>query len=157
MRSLIETKRAEMPLWTNPFPFMRRLTEEMDRVFGMEPRFFGQAGTETAWSPAIEVFERDKKFYVRAELPGLAKEDVKVTIVHDGLTIEGERKEEKEEKKEGFYRTERSYGSFYRQIALPEHVKAEEAKATFKNGVLEIEIPAIPMPEVKARALEIQG
>jgi HSP20 family protein len=136
MRSLIETKRAAVPLWTNPFPFMRRLTEEMDRVFGMEPKFFGQAGAETAWAPAIEVFERDKKFVVRAELPGLAKEDVKVTIVHDGLT---------------------SYGSFYRQIALPEHVKAEEAKATFKNGVLEIEMPAIPMPEVKARALEIQG
>jgi HSP20 family protein len=158
MRSLIQTRRAEAPLSSNPFTFMRRLTEEMDRAFGIEPRFFGPAATETAaWAPAIEVFERDNKFFVRAELPGLTREEVKVTVVPDGLTIEGERKMEKEEKKEGFYRTERSYGSFYRQIALPEHVNAEGAKASFKNGVLEVEIPAVPMPEVKARALEIQG
>ena len=157
MRNLIERK-AEVPLWTNPFPFMRRLTEEMDRVFGLEPGIAAQMETGMAtWSPAIEVFERDNTFFVRAELPGLVKEDVKVTVVHDALAIEGERKFEKEEKKEGFYRTERQYGTFYRRIALPEHLKAEAAKATFKNGVLEIEIPTIPVPEVKKRTLEIQG
>jgi HSP20 family protein len=158
MRTLLEKKRAEMPLLTNPFPFMRRLTEEMDRAFGLEPRFLGITEADTTtWAPAIEIFERDNAFFVRAELPGLTKEDVKVTVVHDELTIEGERKIEKEEKKEGFYRTERSYGGFYRSIALPEHLKAEAAKATFKNGVLEIEIPTIPVPEVKKRTLEIQG
>ena len=155
MRNLLERK-TEVPLWTNPFPFMRRLTEEMDRAFGLEPRVPLEAEIAT-WSPAIEVFERDRAFFVRAELPGLTKEEVKVTVVHDELTIEGERKVEKEEKKEGFYRTERRYGSFYRRIALPEHVKAEGAKATFKNGVLEIEIPTIPIPEATKRTLEIQG
>ena len=80
-----------------------------------------------------------------------------MTVAHDELTIEGERKIETEEKKEGFYRTERSYGGFYRHIVLPEHVKAEEAKATFKNGVLEVAMPVIPVPEVTKRTLEIQG
>lgn len=158
MRTLVEKKKAEMPLWSSPFPFMRRLTDEMDRAFGLDPGLLGVTGPDTStWAPAIEVFERNNTFIVRAELPGLTKENVKVAVAHDELTIEGERKMEKEEKKEGFYRTERSYGGFYRRIPLPEHVKAEAAKATFKNGVLEIEMPAIPVPEVKKRTLEIQG
>ncbi len=157
MRTLPEKKPAENPLWISPFPFMRRLTEEMDRAFGLDP-LLGVAGApKPTWAPPIEVFERDHMFVVRAELPGLAKEDVKVTLTHEALTIEGERKVEKEEKTENFYRTERSYGGFRRCIALPDHVKAEAAKATFKNGVLEIEMPAIPIPEAKTRTLEIQG
>jgi HSP20 family protein len=64
---------------------------------------------------------------------------------------------QKEETKEGVYRTERNYGAFYRRIPLPEYVKAEAARATFKNGVLEVEIPTIPVPEVKKRTVEIQG
>ena len=78
-------------------------------------------------------------------------------VIHDELTIEGERKFEKEETKEGIYRTERNYGAFYRRIPLPEYVKAEAAQATFKNGVLEVAIPTIPVPEVKRRTVEIQG
>jgi HSP20 family protein len=156
MRTLLEKKSEG--LLSSPFPFMRRLTEEMDRAFGLGPTFFGPVEpAPTAWVPAIEIFERDNTFFVRAELPGLTKEDVKVTVIHDEVTIEGERKMEKEEKKEGFYRTERYYGGFYRRIALPEHVKAEAAKATFKDGLLQIEIPTIPVPEVKKRTLEIQG
>ena len=98
------------------------------------------------WVPAIEVFERDEKFVVRVDLPGLKKEEVKIEATHDELTIEGERKVEKEEKEEGLYRTERTYGRFFRRIGIPEHVKAEGAVALFKNGVLEIEMPAIPVP-----------
>jgi HSP20 family protein len=146
----------ELPLWG--IPFMRRLTEEMDRPFGFKPGFLPL--TEPClggWSPDIEIFEHDNTFFVRADLPGLTKENVKVQVVHDELTIEGERKLEKEETKEGFYRTERTYGAFYRRISLPEYVKAEAAKATFKNGVLEVEIPTIPIPEVKKRTVEIQG
>ena len=142
----------------NPFTLMRRLAEDMDRVFGFKPVYPGMPepflGT---WSPEIEIFERDNTFVVRLDLPGLTKADVKVTVVHDELTIEGERKIERDERKEGFYRTERSYGGFYRRIPLPEHVKAEAAKATFKNGVLEIDMPTIPIPEATKRTLEIQG
>jgi len=78
-------------------------------------------------------------------------------VTHDELTIAGERKAQKEEKKEGYYRSERTYGKFYRRVGVPEHVKAEDAVATFKNGVLEIEMPAIPVPEVKTRTLAITG
>jgi HSP20 family protein len=143
----------------NPFAFMRRVTEELDRAFGLRPDVPGlPAFYPRTWAPEIEVFERDDKFVVRVDLPGLKKEDVKIEVAHDELTIEGERKVETEEKNEqGFYRTERTYGKFYRRIAIPEHVKAENAVAAFKNGVLEIEMPAIPVPEVKKRTVEIKG
>ncbi len=143
---------------TNPFAFMRRVTEELDRAFGLRSDIFGQPEFyPKVWSPEIEVFERDNKFYVHVDLPGLNKEDVKIGITHDELTIEGERSFEKEEKEKGFYRTERTYGRFCRSIEIPEHVKAEAAVATFKNGVLEIEMPAIPIPEVNKRTVEIKG
>jgi HSP20 family protein len=143
----------------NPFAFMRRVTEELDRAFGLRPEAPElPAFYPRMWAPEIEVFERDDKFVVRVDLPGLKKEDVKIEVTHDELTIEGERKVETEEKKEeGFYRTERTYGKFYRRITIPEHVKAENAVAAFKSGVLEIEMPAIPVPEVKKRTVEIKG
>jgi HSP20 family protein len=157
MRTFLDRQKQEAGLAVNPFPFMRRLTEEMDRAFGLGPSFFGPAWPETsAWVPPIEVFERDHTFFIRTELPGLTREDVKVAVGHDEVTIEGERKAETTDKKEGIYRTERSYGGFYRRIALPEHVKAEAAKATFKNGMLEIEIPTLPVPQIEKRTLEIQ-
>ncbi len=148
----------ELPFWGNPFPFMRRLTEEIDRAFATKPGFLGLTERHLGgWSPDIEIFEHDNTLFVRADLPGLTKENVKVQVVHDELTIEGERKLEKEGTTEGVYRTERNYGAFYRRIPLPEYVKAEAAQATFKNGVLEVAIPTIPVPEVKKRTLEIQG
>jgi HSP20 family protein len=130
----------------------------MDRAFGLDHRFGGGPVPETAtWAPAIEIFERNNTLFVRAELPGLTKEEVKITILNDELTIEGERKREADEKKEGFYRTERVYGGFYRRIVLPEHVETAGARATFKDGVLQIELPTIPLPEATKRTLEIQG
>ena len=141
---------------TDPFAFMHRITEELDRAFG--PRedlpLMGEPYPRM-WAPQIEVFERNEKFVVRVDLPGLKKEDVKIEVTHDELTIEGERKLEKEEKNEGLYRTERTYGKFVRRIQIPEHVKAENAVAAFKNGVLEIEMPTIPVPEVRKRTIEI--
>ena len=143
---------------TNPLTFMRRITEELDRAFGLGPDVVGPPQfSPRAWSPEVEVFERDNKFFVRVDLPGLTKENVKIEVAHDELTIEGERKLSKEQKEEGFYRTERTYGTFYRRIPIPEHVKAEDAVATFKDGVLEIEMPAIPIPEVRKRTVEIKG
>ena len=142
----------------DPFAFMRRITEELDRAFGPRedlpwmPELYPRM-----WAPQIEVFERNEKFIVRVDLPGLKKEDVKIEVTHDELTIEGERKLEKEEKEEGVYRTERRYGRFFRRLEIPEYVKAENAVAVFKNGVLEIEMPAIPIPEVKKRTVEITG
>jgi HSP20 family protein len=154
------------PETTNPFQMMRRFTQDMERLFedfgGFSvPNFFR---TDFApfrmdlnngdWMPQIEVLQNNGKFMVRADLPGLTKDDVKVEITDDLLTISGERKEEKEEKREDFYRSERSYGSFYRQIPLPEGAETENAAATFANGVLEITIPA-PKVAAPTRKLEI--
>jgi HSP20 family protein len=117
----------------------------MDRVFGQMPGTTGAA----AWSPVIEVKEKEGKLLVTAELPGLKKEDVKVHIDGDMLVVEGERKQEKEEKREGYYRSERSYGNFYRSIPLPQGAKGDQTAAQFNNGVLEV---TVPIPEAKAMA-----
>ena len=157
-------KTAEM---ANPFQMMRRFTRDMERLFENfqgfgSPNFFMTDFTpfrieleNVEWVPQIEVLQKNGQFMVRADLPGLTKDDVKVEVTDNLLTISGERKEEKEEKREGFYRSERSYGSFYRQIPLPEGVKTENAAAIFHNGVLEITIPA-PAVATPTRKLEIK-
>jgi len=133
----------------NPFALMRHFVEDMGRISGQMPRAMGDAA---AWSPIIEVKEKEGKLLVAAELPGLKKEDVKVHIEGDTLVVEGERKQEKEEKGEGYYHSERSYGKYYRSIPLPEGAKADQTVAQFNNGVLEV---TIPIPEVKAKRQEI--
>ena len=157
-------RRAEM---FNPFHMMRRFTKDMERMFGdfngftfptlfktdFEP--FRMEFDEVKWVPPLEVFFNDGQFMVRADLPGLTKDDVKIEVTDEFLTISGERKEEKEDKREGFYRTERNYGSFFRQITLPENVTTDKAIATFNNGVLEITMPATKV-EKPVRKLEIK-
>jgi HSP20 family molecular chaperone IbpA len=105
------------------------------------------------WTPQMELMQKNGQFMVRADLPGLTKDDVKIELTENMLMIRGERKEEKEEKREGFYHSERSYGSFYRRIPLPEGAKIENATATFHNGVLEITMPAKKV-ETAIRKLE---
>jgi HSP20 family protein len=107
------------------------------------------------WSPTIEVVEKDNRLITKVDLPGVKKEDVKVEVADDRLTISGERRNEIEEKKENFYRSEREYGSFYRAVPLPAGVKPEEVKATFENGVLEVSVP-LPAARPEARRIEIQ-
>jgi HSP20 family protein len=132
-------------LGTNPFALMRRFGDELERAFG-------KAGEAAAWRPAIEVKREPGKVVVHAELPGLKKENVKVAITGDLLEIEGERKLETEEKRNGYVHSERNYGRFYRAIALPEGANAEKATAEFTDGVLEI---AVPVPEVNRATKEI--
>src|SRR5690242_16512621 len=128
---------------TDPFSFMRRFHDEMDRrmaqIFGNES---GQGAG--SWRPAVEIAERNGQLCIHAELPGVKPEDVKVEATDNALVIHGERKDEHEENKSGVYRSERRYGSFYREIPLPEGVNAEQAQANFKDGVLEV---TLPMPE----------
>ena len=131
----------------SPFELMRRFTDELDRAFEGLGITRGAGGGEIQmWTPSVEVFERDNNLVVRAELPGLDKDDVKVELTDDGLVIEGERKREREERLEGGYRSEIEYGRFYRMIPLPEGVNVDQAQARMNNGVLEV---AIPMAEVK--------
>jgi HSP20 family protein len=95
----------------------------------------------TTWSPSVDVYEKDNTLMVKAELPGVKKEDIAITLDQGDLLIRGERKAEHEVKEEQYYRMERSYGSFYRRIPLPSGVKADQIKATFNDGVLEVRIP----------------
>jgi HSP20 family protein len=136
----------------SPWSFMRRFTDEMDRFFHE-----GREGGETAmWSPSIDVRENDNNLVVSADLPGLNKDDVKVEVSDEGLSIRGERKREHEEKREGYYRSERTYGSFYRVVPLPEGANVEQARANFKDGVLEVTVP-IPQGARKRREIPIEG
>jgi HSP20 family protein len=138
------------------FPLFHRLSHELDEMFnrfGLDRPFVEPK--EGAWMPAIEMFTKNNEFVVRAEIPGLKKEDIVVEITDDQLVLKGERKEEKEEKGETFYRTERTYGSFYRAVPLPEGVKTETAKANVKDGVLEVTMPMTKVEE-KKRRLEIK-
>jgi len=143
----------------SPFgSIFQRWNDEMDRFFsdfGLgRNRLAGAQGA--LWSPQVEVFQRGNELIVRAELPGLSKDDVKVEINDNVLTIQGERKQEHEEEREGWYRNERSYGSFYRAIPLPEGTIGDSAKASFKNGVLEITLQAPPQEVSRGRRLEIK-
>jgi HSP20 family protein len=131
----------------SPFELMRRFTDELDRAFESLGIARGAgAGEIQMWTPSVEVFERDNNLVVRAELPGLDKEDVKVELTDDGLVIEGERRREHEERLEGGYRSEIEYGRFHRMIPLPEGVNVDQAQARMNNGVLEV---SIPMAEAK--------
>ena len=146
------------------FADMGRFAEEIDPIFaglGLTRRgilpYVRRAPLAAPWIPNIEMFYADRAIVVRAELPGLTKEEVKVEIVKELLTIEGERKYEKEVTKKGYFTTERAYGTFYRHIPLPEEAKITEAKAIFKNGVLEVTIPMTPVPEIEKRTVKVEG
>ena len=109
-----------------------------------------------AWTPQVEVFRRGDELVVRADLPGMRKEDVKVDVQPNQLVLQGQRTWENEEEREGVLRSERRYGSFYRAIPLPEGVRAEEAHASYRDGVLEITMPA-PENQPRGRRLQIEG
>jgi HSP20 family protein len=143
-----------------PRAFMRRVFRDFDRFFeaGDWPgAHLGKPFADIAWMPPVEVFERDHRFTVRVELPGIKKEEIGVTFTEGVLTIAGERTLENEEKKHDWYRNERTYGKFVRTGPLPEGVKVAEINAKFEGGVLEI---TVPLPETTVAAptkVEIAG
>lgn len=145
----------------SPFSLMRRMLEDMDRMFeGLGSARAGLEGSTTGgfaiWSPAIDVIERDGRFVVRADVPGLSPDDIRLEVRDGALVLEGERRQEIEvEGEEGVYRSERMYGRFSRVIPLPEAADLDKAAARFENGVLEIEIPL--REDAQRRRIEIQG
>jgi HSP20 family protein len=163
----------------HPFMLMQRMAQDMDRLF--EQLGFGRSGfsltpslgarldedlwssrpavvgtQQTLWSPQVELFQRGDKLVVRADLPGVKKEDLHVEVRNDVLTLSGERHDEQEEKGEGYYHSERSYGRYYREIPLPEGVDADQIHATFTDGVLEVTLPAPKQAERQAKRIEIR-
>jgi HSP20 family protein len=142
---------AEFPFFrgnifeVNPFALMRKFTEEMNHYF--EGAKTGEKGF--AWAPAIEVKEEAGKLLMNVELPGLKKEEVKVSVADDVLTVEGERKQEKEEKREGYFHSERHYGKFMRSIRLPEGANAGQITANITDGMLTVAVPVAAKAQVK--------
>jgi HSP20 family protein len=114
----------------------------------------GEVATIADWSPQVDIAETPQEFTIKAELPEINKDDVKVTIDNGVLTLQGERKREVEQKDKKFHRIERFYGSFSRSFSLPDNVDANAAKATFKDGVLSLQIPKVA--EVKPKGIEVK-
>jgi HSP20 family protein len=131
------------PRWgITPWRSFRELEEwerRFDDLFGRP--LWRLPVEEKGWMPALDVFEKEDKFVVKAELPGMKEEDIDVSVVGDTLSIRGEKKTETEIKEEDYYRCERSYGSFYRSIPLPSNVDANKIEASFDDGVLEVALP----------------
>jgi HSP20 family protein len=148
----------------DPFSLLRQMTSELDRVFDQPfgtafrwPSFRAVAFPDgESWAPQIDVFERDNRLVTKVDLPGLKKDDVTVEVTEGHLAISGERKSETEEKKDNVYRCERSYGSFYRAVPLPDGAKLEDVKATFADGVLEVSVPLPAKAEAKPRTVKIE-
>ncbi|HXG52833.1 MAG TPA: Hsp20/alpha crystallin family protein [candidate division Zixibacteria bacterium] len=144
-----------------PFMDFRRWEREMDR---MMDEFFGRAvrpwwpvwGREDREivSPAMDVYEEKDEIVVKAELPGMKKDDIEVNISDSQLILKGEKKREEKIEEENYYRCERSYGAFYRAIDLPKEVQADKIKASFRDGVLEVRLPK--SEEAKTREIKVK-
>ncbi len=143
-----------------PFRTLERFADEVTRLldgFGVGSgwRRLAEPDGILTWSPRVDVTQHEAELVVRVDLPGMKKDDVKVNVTEDAVTIHGERHREQDEERDGVYRSERTYGAFYRTIALPAGTGTDQVKASFKDGVLEIRMPAAP--SAKGRPVEIAG
>lgn len=155
-KSLVSRRRQE------PLNLIRQMTSELDRMFDEPWTLFRWPSADLAspdapiWAPKVDVVRKDNKLITRVDLPGMKKEDVQVQVEDGFLTLSGERQKETKEEKDNVYREEREYGSFYRSVPLPKGVKADEVKATFSNGVLEVTVPLPAAEKPNARKIAIQ-
>lgn len=147
-----------------PFAWMRQMQDQLDRAFSS---IWSGSGTTSSWSPdnvfgpsdwapAIDMFQRGNDLVIRADIPGLSKDDITVDIADDQVTIRGERRYDHEEERDGVFRSERSYGSFCRVVPLPQGAIADSAKANFNNGVLEVVVQAPSFDVRRGRRVEIK-
>lgn len=141
--------------WT-PFRELEDIQTRLNRFFGELPaRKIEEEGLFFAdWTPVVDVQETEKEYLIKAELPEVKKEDVKVEMLDGVLTIEGERKQEKEEKGKKFHKVERAYGKFVRQFALPNEVESTKIAAEFKEGMLNVHLPKAAV--AKPKSIEVK-
>jgi len=164
------TKTSSEPLLVDearrPFGALRKeidsLFEDFGENFWRQP-FRSLARFERAWpsklaaTPAVDISETEKGYEITAELPGLDEKSIEVNLANGGLTIKGEKKEEKEEKTKDYYVSERRYGAFERYFALPEGVDADKIEATFKNGILKVALPKTAEAQKPAKKIEVKS
>lgn len=152
-----------LEVW-NPFHELDEVQNRLGTFFGGFPEFgrfprrlFGNGDIALPdWSPEVDISEDEKEYLVKADLPEMKKEDVKVTIEKGVLSISGERKSEKEEKKKRFHRVERSYGKFLRTFTLPEDADGKKIAAEFKDGVLKVRLPKSPAAKPKPVEVKVE-
>jgi HSP20 family protein len=145
------------PVRWDAFKEMEELGERFNRLVGRRVdrrESTNEALTVADWIPTVDIAEDEKEFLIKAELPEVDKNDVKVTVQQGVLSIQGERKQEKEQNGKRFHRVERAYGTFVRTFVLPEEVEADKLRAEFKDGVLMVHLPKAEKP--KPQAVEIQ-
>ena len=140
----------------NPFRELEDIQNRLSSVFGRTSlRGLGEETmTVSEWTPLVDVAEDDKEYLIKAELPEVKKEDVKVTVENGVLTITGERKFEKEEKNKKYHRVERAYGSFMRSFTLPQDAAGDKISAEFKDGVLKVHLPK--SAEAKPKSIDVK-
>ena len=140
----------------DPFREMEEMSSRLNRLFTKPVgRMWNENGDSLMdWAPAVDITETDAEYLLKADLPAVKKEDVKVEILDGTISVQGERKQEKEEKGQKFHRIERAYGHFERTIALPNDVDATKVSAEFKDGVLEVHIPKTP--QVAPKVVEVK-
>jgi HSP20 family protein len=135
---------------------MNRLFDEFfERPFGLG-LFPGESSLLGDFAPRLDISETDKEVTISVELPGLEPEDINISLDRNALTISGEKRVEREEKGERFYRVERSYGSFHRSIPLPDEVDEDKIDASFKRGVLKVKLPKTQAAQEKSRRIAIK-
>ena len=143
----------ELATWPSElFGLQREMNRMFDHVFRYDTR--DDDTGFSAWTPAVDIAEHDDEYLVKVELPGVNKDDVKITLENNILTIRGEKKQEKETKKENYHRIERSYGSFQRSFTLPTSVKSDKIDAAYKDGILQIALPKAE--EAKPKQIEVK-
>ena len=148
-----------------PFMDLTRWERDMDRImedfFGRRmrpwwPERWSRREVMELEAPAVDLFEDKNEIVIKAELPGMEKENVEVKLTDHMLTIKGEKKKEEEVKEENYYRSERSYGSFIRTLELPADVHADKVKASFKNGILEVRLPKTEEAKTKEVKVKVE-
>ena len=140
------------------FPMFREMEETLDRlnrIFGARPNGNKENLVVTDWAPTVDIQETDVEYLIKAELPEVKKDDVKVTVENGVLTLQGERKQEKEEKNKKFHRIERAYGTFLRTFTVPADSDENKVGAEFKDGVLRVHIPKTEKPRPKAIEVKV--
>lgn len=147
------------PFRWDPFKELEDISERFNRLFSRLParrESVREAMTVADWVPTVDISEDDKEYLIKAEIPEVDKKDVKVTVQEGMLTIQGERKHEKEEKGKRFHRVERSYGSFVRSFMLPDDTTGENIRAEFKDGMLYVHIPKSEQARPKAIEVKVE-
>lgn len=159
MSTLSQWNPFNTPSGWDPFRELEEMQNRLSSFFGRRIPLLrggdeGEEFTRTKWAPRVDIAEDEKEYVINAELPGVRKEDVKVTVESGVLSISGERKTEKEEKGKKYHRVEQTYGTFIRSFTLPEGSSGEKISAEFRDGILKVRLPKDE--KAKAKAIEVK-